>query len=385
MSRTINLAITSPDPEKTLQYLAEMGYILHDVRMTDTLTVTVTVSREDGKVIERHLGKKGYRVVSYKKAGLYWKATELIRRPVLLAGLVIYIFFAVYIPSHIYFVQVTGNETVSERKIVEAAAACGVGFGANRRSIRSEKVKNALLQEIPELQWVGVNTVGCVAVISVKEREPTVKPVDKTPCSIVAARDCVIRKITVIQGTPLCKVGDGVKAGQVLVSGYKDYGIAQQLSYAEAEIYGETEHKISVVAPDSAQFRGAVTGEETKYSLVFGKKQINLYKDSGISPASCVKMYKRTYLTLPGGFVLPVALVTQTIVYYTTESKQTSDVSYLSVFAEEYLRSQMIAGSVLKAEGETESAEGICSYLGTYSCLELVGYAKNEEFIKENG
>ena len=385
MSGSINLEITSPEPEKTLQYLAEMGYVLHNVRMTDMLTVSVSVSREDGKIIKRHLDKKGYKVVAYKKSGLYWKAAELFRRPVLLAGLVIYIFFAVYIPSRIYFIQVTGNETISDREIVEAASACGVGFGAKRRSVRSEKVKNALLQEIPELQWVGVNTVGCVAVISVKERAPTVKPVEKTPCSIVAARDCVIRRITVIQGTPLCRVGDGVKAGQVLVSGYKDYGIAQHLSCAEAEIYGETERQITVIAPESAQYRREVTGEKTKYSLLFGKKQINLYKDSGISPTSCVKMYKRTYLTLPGGFVLPVALVSQTIIYYRTEPKPTSDLSYLSVYAEEYLRSQMIAGSILKAEGEAESADGICSYIGTYSCLELVGYAKNEEFIKENG
>ena len=36
--------------------------------------------------------------------------------------------------------------------------------------IRSEKVKNSLLQRIPQLQWAGINTDGCVAVISVREK-----------------------------------------------------------------------------------------------------------------------------------------------------------------------------------------------------------------------
>ncbi len=385
MSGKIVLEITSSEPEKTLLLLAEQGYILHNIKMVDMLTVEISVSVQTGIRIERLLRKSGCKVIPRGKSGLYWKAMELLRRPVLLAGIVFYLFCVVYIPGHIYFVQVSGNETISDREIVEAASACGVNFGARRRDIRSEKVKNALLQEIPELQWVGVNTMGCVAVISVKERAPTVKPIEKLPCSIVAARDCVIRKLSVTQGTPLCKVGDGVKAGQVLVSGYKDYGIAQHLSYAEAEIYGETEHHLTVVAPESALFRGEKTGQATKYSLVFGKKQINLYKDSGISPASCVKMYERTYLTLPDGFVLPIALVKQTITYYKTESRQAADMSYLSVYAEEYLRSQMIAGTVLHKEEESESSEGVYTYTGVYNCLEIVGCVKNEELIKKNG
>ncbi len=385
MSGTIILEITSSEPEKTLQLLSEQGYILNNIKMVDMLTVEISVSVQTGIRIERLLRKRGCKVKPRGKSGLYWKVIELLRRPVLLAGIALYLFCMAYIPGHIYFVQVSGNETISDREILEAASVCGVGFGARRRDIRSEKVKNALLQAIPELQWVGVNTTGCVAVISVKERTPTVTPTEKLPCSIVASRDCVIRKLSVIRGTPLCKVGDGVKAGQVLVSGYKDYGIAQHLSYAEAEIYGETEHHLTVVAPESALWRGEKTGQETKYSLVFGKKQINLYKDSGISPASCVKMYERTYLTLPGGFVLPIALVKQTITLYRMESGQASDMSYLPVYAEEYLRSQMIAGTVLHREEETESSEGVYTYIGAYSCLEIVGCVKNEELIKENG
>lgn len=38
-------------------------------------------------------------------------------------------------------------------------------------------MKNALLSAIPELQWAGVNTYGCRAVISVRERTlPERKP-----------------------------------------------------------------------------------------------------------------------------------------------------------------------------------------------------------------
>ena len=60
-----------------------------------------------------------------------------------------------YAPSRVWFVEVEGNETVPARKILLAAEECGVKFWAKSGEIRSEQVKNQILNLVPELQWAG--------------------------------------------------------------------------------------------------------------------------------------------------------------------------------------------------------------------------------------
>ena len=79
-------------------------------------------------------------------------------------------------------------------------------------------MKNALLQQIPTLQWAGINTDGCVATISVREKTVQMQQDVRYPViSIVAVRDGYITQMTVTAGSAGCKVGQSVEKGQVLI------------------------------------------------------------------------------------------------------------------------------------------------------------------------
>ena len=117
------------------------------------------------------------------------------------------------------FIEAEGNELLSGEEILAAAEECGISFGASRKYIRSEKVKNQLLSLLPELQWAGINTVGCRAVISVRERAVAENSHPKQYVSnLVAEQDAYILSATVTEGTPMVRPGDSVVAGQTLVS-----------------------------------------------------------------------------------------------------------------------------------------------------------------------
>ena len=106
--------------------------------------------------------------------------------------------------------------------------------------------------------------------------------------SIVALRDGVISDLTVVQGNGVCQVGQAVKKGQLLVSGYTDVGLTIKATQAKAEIYAQTLRNIQMITPSPTSLRGEVSGKKTRYALRIGKKLIKLYKDSGISDGSCV-------------------------------------------------------------------------------------------------
>lgn len=378
---TVLLEIKSADISRMMEALTKWNITVMDLRMVDDLTITLTVSRSDYKRITAALEKFGCKIKVVGRKGVYWTAKGLLRRPVFTIGIILYLILVLTVPGRVFFVEIEGNQRIPDRLILEVVQENGFQFGAVRRDIRSEKIKNILLEKIPQLQWVGVNTNGCVAVISVRERQFENNRKENSFGSIVASRDAIIQQITVLRGTQLCKVGQAVKAGEILVSAYKDYGISVKMTGAKAEIFGQTEHNLDVVTPIIVSKRTKETGRDQKYSVIIGKKQINFFKYSGISDTSCVKMFRKTYLTLPGGYVLPVAFVTQEFIYYDTEVRETSDVSFIEPFSRSYLLSKMMAGRILQGKFDITKEDDICRFGGHYSCYELIGVTKNEEFI----
>ena len=82
------------------------------------------------------------------------------------------------------------------------------------------------------------------------------------------SRDGFIVSATVTRGNFLCRVGQSVKAGQVLISGYTDCGICIQATRAEGEIYAQTSRDFAAVTPLSGRFGGSrlPSGENTASS-----------------------------------------------------------------------------------------------------------------------
>ncbi|MBE6943526.1 MAG: hypothetical protein E7453_04605 [Ruminococcaceae bacterium] len=378
---TVVIQMTSADTHGMMTRLANDDIHILELRYVDALTVQFSASRSDYRRICLLLRKSGAKIKVIGRSGVYWRLKSLHNRPVLSIGVTIYILLVLVVPSHILFVQVDGNASIPDRMILEAAEGCGITFGVNRRQVRSERIKNAMLEKLPQLQWVGVNTRGCVAVISVKERQDTMVYPPSLKGNIVASQDAIIQGITVLRGTQLCKVGQAVKAGQMLVSGYKDYGISLKFTGADAEIYGLTERKLDTVTPKIGIQRTDIVRREQKYSLIIGKKQINFYKGSGILHMSCVKMYKKTYLALPGGYTLPLAIVKQEILYYDSTPGKLNDFAFLEIVGRTYLKSQMTAGTILTEAVSLTENDDICLISGRYECMEMIGITKAEELI----
>ena len=378
--------ITAANPLAFLSALQNANISLTQARYLDDLTLQIRFERRFWPQVSAIAKKRDIKIEVLSETGLYPRMGRVLKRPVLVVGLIVLIAVSLYLPSRILFIRVSGNQAVPTNRILSALSDAGLDFGAARKEIRSEKVKNALLHALPELEWAGVNTAGCVATVSVRERQTTGDIVpEHGVTSIIATRDGVIQEMTVTAGNAVCKVGQGVKAGQVLISGYTDCGISIKAGRARGEIYAATQRQFEVISPRATAILGQLMEKTEKYSLIIGKKRINFFQDSGILDKKCVKMIDTNYLTLPGGFVLPVALVKETYLSYeiSTETISTEDVSeILSRRAQAYLSRQMVAGKVLSKIESVSCNEETYLLTGRYACIEMIGKEKNEEIIK---
>lgn len=377
--------ITCASAEALLSDLAKSGITVWDVHIPAPLTVRFCASQKDRPEIDKIIHKFGASGKVRRGYGIDWVINRIKRRKLFAFSVFLLFLLSMLLPAKVLFVQVTGNDSIPDRMIIEAAKKCGIDFWARRKEVRSEKMKNALLFEMPQLQWAGINTYGCTAVISVKERSDNASNTEAEGVySIIAVRDGIVKECTVKHGNPLCKPGQAVKTGEVLVSGYTDCGLYIQATRAEGEITAETFRSVSVLTTKNVMSRQEKIRTERRYSLIIGKKLINLFKGSGILDSTCVKINEIYPLTLPGGFQLPLSLVCETVSYYDPVIETADldeDHTWLSNCAEKYLIDSMVAGKILHGNVDIVAQEDVIKLTGLYFCEEMIGKLHKEEYL----
>ena len=384
----IDVEITGADITKTLKAVSDADIPCYHTRQTGEMTATLTIPRRKYTHLKKICDKHGDTLRSGKKSGIYWNFRAFTMRPVLILGAVLILTAICYLPSRVFFVEVEGNTRIPARQIVAAAEDCGIRFGASRWAVRSERIKNSLLGALPELQWAGVNTYGCVAKISVRERSvPEESRIPSGYGNIVALCDGVVTSCTATGGNLLCKPGQAVTKGEVLISGYTDCGICIRLTQAQGEVYAETLRSVTVVCPGIYRQKTDISDVKRKISLLIGKKRINLWKDSGISDATCGRMYEEYYITLPGGFRLPLGIGVDA---YTPWSAEEAEITaeqaepLLNGFGESYLREQMVAGVIRSRNTSVLETKDCWLLEGEYVCVEMIGAMQREQMGEEH-
>lgn len=390
LSGTMVLESTSADRTALLNELNSKSIQMKNITYLTDLTMRFEIYQSDYKELKNIAHKQGASVRIIHTKGMYQTLKAIMNRPVLVVLFTFLLFLTFFLPSRLLFISVEGNSQIPTRRILEAAGECGIRFGVSRRQIRSEVMKNALLEKIPQLQWAGINTSGCTAVISVREKtvQETVSDPENSVCSIVAMRDGVIQNCTVYVGNPLCSVGQAVKAGQTLVSGYLDCGIVTKAMHASAEIRALTFRELELVTPAADAVRGELCSKRINYSLRIGKKLIKFYKDSGNLDTTCVKIYTDRYICLPGGFQLPISIIKETVFFYEDGEQiptAADSKAWLEGSAQKYLESTMIAGEVISADTEINISDNACYLYGKYACIEMIGQVRYEQMMLKDG
>lgn len=371
----LRLRLTGADPERTLRHMA--GKIrMEDVCRAGPLEVEFSVSSSDLDTVHAIAERFGDRIEILEHGGFPQIVEKCLSYPVICLTVALMIFASLWLPGRVLFFRVEGNQTVPVRRILEEAAGCGLHFGAERGMVRSERVKNRLLDALPELSWIGVNTSGTVATITVQERQRSPEQIQRSPGNIVSAADGIVTAVTATAGTPLVKPGDGVRIGQTLISGYTDLGLCTHVEAADGEIFALTERSVKAVLPGETRQIAENGATVKKYSLLIGKNRINLYSDSGILHTGCGKMTQIRVLTLPGGWTLPLALMVETFTVsetYSAERDPEEAEAMLLDAARAELEQRMIAGEIRGADAALDQGEKIYRLTLHCRCHEMIG------------
>lgn len=370
------LKIRGACPETLLERLSQGGIPFWGYEKQDELTGTLWVFVRDRNQVKEYADKSMVEISTQCVQGIIPLVRQMGRRFLLVPILLLLIIIVMYLQTHIWFIQVSGNEVLSEEEILRTLEECDVCFGTKEFDLNL--VKNQMLSRLPELQFITINVQGGTAEVIVRERELRPELFDPAgPRNIVASKSGLIQEISAVQGDPQIQPGDLVEAGQMLISGVTDLEKTIVLSRAEGEIYAKTWSDETAVLPKNS-VKKFYTGEKSiRISLEIGKKTINFFKSSGISYGEYDKMTDRKPLTLPGGYTLPLAVTVITLSEYTSQAyEHSAPWELLSQSLLENIEEKMVAGSILSHTLKGKGEDACYILRGTVECREEIGRAQ---------
>ena len=170
-------------------------------------------------------------------------------RPGLLVGVALTLVMTAYALNVVWRIDVSGNESISSGEIEALLGESGFSVGSYIPTADLTLIENNLMQKNPDIAWISVNINGAVAKVEIRETHRAL-PKNDTPSNLVAVRDGKIERIESYDGNCLVKVGDVVRAGDLLVSGiYQNNDGSIRTTSASGEIYARTLREIFVEIP----------------------------------------------------------------------------------------------------------------------------------------
>ena len=383
---TLRLKITGAEPAWALERLAEAKVAFRDVRRVDDYTVCLTVLRRDEKRAYFAARRAMCEVQTVNKSGLPSAFLWVKRRPLFFFGLILCLIAAVFVPKFVFFYEIVGNDRVPEAQIRRELEALGVGFGTFGPDIQPQEIKNHILVRIPELQWITVQQSGMCARVVVRER-PEKEPIydKKTLTEVIASESGVITSVSCLSGNCLCRVGQAVGRGDVLVSPYTDLGFKTQVSPASAEIYAETVHRTETVLPEKTLQKQSNGRTHHKLCLFAGGRRWTLW--GAPWQGSCDMETKRLQFSLPGGFFFPIGIEITTVSEYdSTEKDINADEAEprLLEAAVGSVRRSLLAGTVRQIRHTLTEEGGRWTLRSRIECEEMIARMVPVQILKDD-
>jgi len=213
---------------------------------------------------------------------------------------------ALWLPSQfVWSIETVGGADIPRTEVLAALQRIGLQRGSFIPAIDENASEQKLMLALPELSWAAIYCRGTVLVAELRERTapPEMIPEDQ-PCNVVAAKSGHLLQLTVLEGQAVKKVGEGVRAGALLVSGVVEGARGgSYLRRAEAVALAEVDYHFAETVPLRQTVREKTGEQETRYYLRLLNLRLPLWFYGEDAPEYLCVTEKKEFSFL--GYILP--------------------------------------------------------------------------------
>ena len=182
------------------------------------------------------------------KKGLIYNAKKYKLRFGIILGIIISISIIIFLSNIVLKIRVTGCQGEVYNNVLNSLSEYGVNSGSFIPSIDFDELERKLVLYVNNVSWASVRNDGGTIVVNI--HQSTEKPnmiTERLPCNIISTKDAQVVDIEVYDGQLMVLKGDGVKKGDLLVSGFvideKDKPLYYHL---QTKIIGEYTERICI-------------------------------------------------------------------------------------------------------------------------------------------
>ena len=311
----VTARVVGSELEAFLNQSVQWGLTFWKMERVDPVTLQVKLPAVQWRRLEALADRMGCQIEDVQRRGVPYFWGRFRRRYGLLVGLALcLVCFGVGSRTILTF-DITGNETVSSQEILGQLRLCGVSVGTYGPDIPIRQVENQMMQALSQLSFFSLNIHGTRAEIIVREQDaiPDLRP-ENVPGNVIAEASGEITHIEPWAGDALVQEGDGVAAGDVLISGAMEMDTSnplelerpKRLVHAEGKVLASTRRTLTACLDLTAQGKQYTGEETTHYTLSLLGKRVKFFRKSGISYSNYDTMIKLKSWTPPLGDCLPI-------------------------------------------------------------------------------
>ncbi|MBM7569626.1 sporulation protein YqfD [Aquibacillus albus] len=287
----VTIQVIGHHPELFFDLCAKKGVTVWNVKKRENTVCTGNIFLKDISLVKSLRRRTIYKITFLHKKGAPFLSRRILSKKPLLISLFLSILFVTFLSNIVWDVQVKGVHPEIEKRITKQLNEYGIYPGAMKFKLESPgEIQKKLLDDIPELLWVGVNEKGTTFHLEGVEKTVVDEREEHGPNHLIAKKEGVIVDMFVAKGQPIVKVNDFVEKGDLLVSGVlgkkneetsKDEEGKKvnrgELVEAEGEIIAKTWYESEVTIPLKANY-DILTGDSiNKYFLTFGKFNLQIW------------------------------------------------------------------------------------------------------------
>lgn len=318
----VNIKVESYFLERFINICISKKIFLWNIKRKKSTILYANISINDYKRLKEVAKKTKSKIKIENKKGLPFVLHKYRKRKIFIGFFILIIIGLIATSNFVWNIEVKGNTKISKEEIIEVLNQNGLKIGSNKNRIDTDLVINKVRLLREDIAWIGINMKGTNAIVEIKETDKAPEIIQEDEyCNIVSNKNASITKINVQNGTASVSVGDIVKEGDILVSGYmegKYTGIRYVHSSAdiEAKVWYSKKEKFYL----NQEIQVPTGATEKKYTLNLNNFKINLYKTlSKFENYDTINESKK--LMLFSNFYLPIEIIKTTNFEYYKQLK----------------------------------------------------------------
>lgn len=237
----LRVQLESKELEKFINLLCKNRIVQMNIRKESINSISFDINYGDYNKTRELAYKTRSRIKIIDRKGMVFLKIKLRRRIAMVFGALLFVGIITYLSNFIWGIDIITEKNIAPYEIREELKDIGVVPGIYKKNLDVYQVEENLKKNNDNIMWIRVRVEGSKLMVTLAERQAIPKVVnDNSPCNIIAKKDGIITRVYTKAGTPVVKIGDVVKKGQMVVVGEQGREGATYKVHASGDVMAKT-------------------------------------------------------------------------------------------------------------------------------------------------